>query len=108
MGVKSEHCIGILKNCVPTFKRISAIIKGPKSIRRVLQQISCAVILHNMLLETNKPIPSEWMEMKEIEEQHEWTADYDTSYIPTTNGDEVVYDRRQQLFDALIKENYIT
>ena len=69
--VKSEHCIGILKNRFPTFKRISAIIKGPKSIRRVLQLFSCAVILHNMLLETNKPIPLERMEMKEIEEQHE-------------------------------------
>ena len=42
-----------------------------------------------------------------IEEQLEWTADYDTSYIPTTDDVEVVYDHRQQVFDALIEDNYI-
>ena len=104
--VKSEHCIGILKNRFAALKRISATIKGARSIRRVLQLFSCAAILHNMLLEAGELVPSEWLEMKQVEQQYKWTPDF-TCDDDNVNDNNVNMDCRQQVFEALVEDNYI-
>ena len=71
--VKSEHCIGILKNRFPILKRISTTIKGRNSVKRVMDLVECGTILHNLLLDFEDNMPKEWME--ELEEGHYWTND---------------------------------
>ena len=59
-----------------------------------------------MLLERSESVSPEWLEMIEVEQQYERTADF-TPNSPITNNDNINIDRRQQVFDALVKDNYI-
>ena len=96
--VKSEHCIGILKNRFPILKRISTTIKGPRSIKRVLDLFECASILHNILLDVDDPGTEEWRKMVKLEKDHIWTSDYNGA-----PGDDT-YDRRQDVFISLCED----
>ena len=75
-------------------------------IRQVLQLFSCAAIFHNMLLEAGESVSSEWLEMKEMEQQYEWTPAFTCDDHNGTNNN-VNMNRRQQAFDALVEDNYI-
>ena len=59
-----------------------------------------------MLLEAGEPVPSEWLEMKEVEQQNEWTPDFTCDNQNATNNN-VNIDCCQQVFDALVEDNYI-
>merc|ERR1712183_54925 len=54
--IKSEHCI----------------------IKRILDLIECATILHNLLLDIGDVFPDEWLE--ELDNGHYWTDNYEGSH----------------------------
>ena len=103
--VKSEHCIGILKNRFPVLKRISTTIKGRTSIRRVMDLFACASILHNILLDVNDPNPEDWIKMLELEEKHKWTNDYNGGREVNITGNDD-FDRREDVFNSIIEDYY--
>ena len=59
-----------------------------------------------MLLEGGESVPSEWLEMKQVEQQYEWTPDF-TCDDGNAHDNNVNMDRRQQVFEALVEDNYI-
>ena len=59
--VKSENCIGVLKNCFSILKCISTTIKERTSVKRGMDLFKCATILHNLLLENEDDILDAWM-----------------------------------------------
>lgn len=59
LRVKSEHCIGILKNRFPAVRRNNIRVRGKRDIKRLLQLVDCAAILHNILLDVGDEIPDE-------------------------------------------------
>ena len=101
--VKSEHCIGILKNRFPILKRISTTIKGRNSVKRVMDLFECATILHNLLLDYEDDIPDTWM--VRLAEGHYWTNDDNGGADLDANGDED-FDRRENVYKAIIEDLY--
>ena len=65
--IKSEHCIGLLKTRFQYLKEIRVQLnKQRKRMRRLIEYVTCACILHNLLI--TEPIPEEWeTEMQENE-----------------------------------------
>ena len=59
-----------------------------------------------MLLESGESVLAEWLEMKEVEQQYEWTPDF-TCEDDNVNDNNGNMDRRQQVFEALVEDNYI-
>jgi len=59
-----------------------------------------------MLLEAGELVPSEWLEMKQVEQQYKWTPDF-TCDDDNVNDNNVNMDCRQQVFEALVEDNYI-
>jgi len=60
--IKSEHCIGLVKNRFPCLRGLNVDISKPCHVKRVVQIFTSCAILHNLLL--NEPnIPNEWYEM---------------------------------------------
>ena len=45
-----------------------------------------------MLLESGESVPSEWLEMKEVEQQYKWTAVF-TYDSPNADNDNVVVNK---------------
>jgi hypothetical protein len=65
--VISEHTIGILKGRFPWLRSIRGRIDDSKdSLKRILEYIDCAMILHNLLQERNDEIPDEWMDLNDF------------------------------------------
>ena len=101
LRVKSEHCIGILKNRFPMLRRTNASIKDQADVMKVMETFGSCAVLHNLLLQVNEPIPQEWYE--EIDAGHYWTSDYDGS----DNGNDIESDRRDLIYYAYINDYYI-
>ena len=59
-----------------------------------------------MLLEAGESVPSEWLEMKQVEQQYEWTPDF-TCDNDNVNDNNVNMDCREQVFEALVEDNCI-
>lgn len=89
--VKSEHCIGIIKNRFPCLKNMNIIVNGKDGVRAIMDIFECCCILHNIFLDHHDDIPPEWYE--EIDTGHYWTSDADESLI--VNGELESYDRRE-------------
>ena len=63
----------------------------------------CGTILHNLLPDYEDDMPEDWM--SDLEEGHYWTNDYSGGGDTDANGNEN-YDRREQIFIALIEDNF--
>ena len=100
--VKSEHCIGILKNRFPALRRCNIHIRSQKDIKRLLQIVDCAAILHNILVDVGDKIPAEYYD--EIDAVHYWTSEYDGGADVHSNGDPD-FDRRDEVFNAILHNN---
>ena len=59
--VKSEHCNGILKGRFQYLKRIRVLIYRAEDMRKIINYVYCAAILHNWLIED--PIPQDWVDL---------------------------------------------
>lgn len=106
--VKSEHCIGILKNRFPCLKKMNIVIDGKRGVKEVMQIFTACAVMHNILLEMNDDIPQEWYD--DIDSNHYWTNDSEgAALIPEDRGihDAVTFDRRHSVFNAIIEDYYI-
>ena len=103
LRVKSEHCIGMLKGRFPSLRRINIKVKGPKEIKKVMDLFGAAVVLHNLLLDCNDTIPSNWY--FETKQEHYWTRDYQGIQDLDTNGDPN-FDRRDAVFNSMLEDYY--
>ena len=93
--IKSEHCIGLLKARFQKLRDIRHPIRSRKDLRRVLNDILCACVLHNLLI--NSEIPDEWCESiaeYELDEDDELNQP-----IESNNGNT----RRNQLFSYMLE-----
>jgi hypothetical protein len=65
--VISEHTIGILKGRFPWLRQIRCVITDDKgSLKRILEYVDCAIILHNLLMERKDEIPNDWMDLDDF------------------------------------------
>ena len=107
--VKSEHCIGILKNRFPCLKKLNTVIDGMRGMKEVMQIFTAVAVIHNILLDVDDTIPQQWYE--EIDSNHYWTNDYEGSdVVQEIMGNETyvtTFDRRQAVFNAIIEDYYV-
>ena len=101
LRVKSEHCIGILKNRFPMLRRTNVKIVSQKDVMHMMDIFGCCCILHNLLLEVGEEIPIEWL--REVDSGHYWTSDYDASEV----GHDLESDRRDEVFKAYLEDYYV-
>lgn len=102
--VKSEHCIGILKNRFPCLKRMNVAVDGAKGVKAIMQLFTACAVIHNMLLDVDDDIPSEWYD--DVDDNHYWTSDYDG--IGANGGvDLSSFDRREAVFNSIIEDYYV-
>jgi len=71
--IKSEHCLGLLKARFQHLQGHRRVIKSKQDLDVILQVMTCACILHNLLI--NHPIPEDWME-NTAEAEDEEAFDY--------------------------------
>lgn len=75
LHVISEHTIGILKGHFPWLCSIQCCIdENAESIKKVLEYIDCAIILHNLLIERKDEIPDKWMDLDDFSDIDEMGA----------------------------------
>jgi hypothetical protein len=65
--ITSEHTIGMLKARFPFLRSIPMVITDkPRSVKLILRNIECCIILHNMLIDAeateSEVLPREWYE----------------------------------------------
>jgi hypothetical protein len=65
--ITSEHTIGMLKARFPFLRSIPMVITDkPRSVKLILQNIECCIILHNMLIDAEATVsddlPDKWYE----------------------------------------------
>ena len=98
--IKSEHCIGLLKNRFPVLRGLRNRISGKQSMEQVVNLFSSIAVLHNILIGDADEIPSDWYksttEDLELSNEHELMQ-------PTEKGDQNDM-RRQQLHNYLMVE----
>ena len=97
--VKSEHYIGVLKNCFPILKCISTTIKGRNSVTRIMDLFKCATIIHSLLLDYEDDIPDVWME--KLAEGHYWAND-DNGGSNLDADENEDFDCRKNVYRAII------
>jgi len=96
--VRSEHCIGILKNRFPCLKTINIRIKGRDQLKEFMDLVEACSVLHNILIKDDD-IPQEWIDT--IEEQTDWSMADDA-----VDADENVVSRRDAIFHYVIECYY--
>jgi hypothetical protein len=64
--VISEHVNGILKNRFPILNSLPFVLKGRKSLQKIIRYIDACIILHNLLVGIKEDVPIEWMEDIEV------------------------------------------
>lgn len=102
LRVKSEHCIGILKNRFPAVRRNNIRVRGKRDIKRLLQLVDCAAILHNILLDVGDEIPDEYLQ--DIDSGHYWTSEGDGEDESNTDLS-IEHDRRNAVFNAILENS---
>ena len=102
LRVKSEHCIGILKNRFPAVRRNNIRVRGKGDIKRLLQLVDCADILHNILLDVGDEVPDEYLQ--DIDSGHYWMSEDDGEEDSNTNKG-IEYDRRNAAFDTILENS---
>jgi len=100
--VKSEHCIGILKNRFPAVRRNNIRVRGKGDIKRLLQLVDCPAILHNILLDVGDEVSDEYLQ--DIDSGHYWMSEDDAGEALNTNGSPD-FDRRNAVFNAILENN---
>ena len=94
--VVSEHTIGILKGRFPWLRQIRNVVTDdPKHMKKILDYILAASILHNLLLDCS--IPEEWMDtddMSAIDDPDRSANDELDVAVPLGSANDL---RRQQL-----------
>ena len=58
LQIKSEHCIGLIKGKFQYFKCIPVHIYEKKDMHQIIRLFTCAVILHNLVVQD--PVPADW------------------------------------------------
>jgi hypothetical protein len=84
--VKVEHTIGLLKNRLLYMKDINIIIKDKQSMQRLINRVTCCVVLHNMLL--GEPVPPEWLQYDEEDTENEELAENNPLMQPTNEANQ--------------------
>ena len=102
LRVKSEHCIGISKNRFPAVRRNNIRVRGKRDIKRLLQLVDCAAILHNILVDVGDEIPAEYLE--DIDSGHYWTSEGDGEDESNTDLS-IEHDRRNAVFNAILENS---
>ena len=99
--IKTEHCIGLLKNKFQILKGIRNKLETKKDMCEVLHLIYTCVILHNLLIEDN--VPKTWYiyEDDEEEEEEDNVVDCEANVRDLMNGKENEY-RRSYLHALLL------
>ena len=110
--IKSEHCIGILKSRFPTLKKMNVWIKeGPKEVKYIVDLITSCIVLHNLLLECNDPIPQEWY--NELSMEIDWdinnsdhSSDSAAPWSELSDSELIKNDARESVYKNIIN-NYL-
>ena len=100
--VKSEHCIGILKNRFQCLKQMNINVNGRTGVKEIMQLFTACTVMHNLLLDANDNIPQEWYD--DIDSNHYWTNDYDGASPGVDNEEALSFDRRESVFAAIIED----
>lgn len=98
--IKTEHSIGLLKTRFQYLKRIRVLLgRKRRTMRRLIRYVTCACILHNLLIA--EPVPTEWEEeLRAIEvEPLDEDGELNTPLSNEANGGE----RRNQLLSYLLE-----
>ena len=82
--VKSEHCIGVLKARFQQLKNLRNLINSKAAMKEVIDTVTAAVILHNLLIA--HPCPEEWIDEEfldlddddELNKEMPWLAPHGT------------------------------
>ena len=104
LRVKSEHCIGLLKNRFPCLRRINIRVEGADDLSEIMDLFECGAIIHNLCLKFDDEFPEEWYE-ENADSDHYWTNDYGGGVDLNTNGNPD-YDRRDAVFEAYVDNYY--
>ena len=99
LRVKSEHCIGLIKNRFPSMRRLNVRIGKAADVKKAMDLFCCSAILHNILLQVRDPIPRSWLE--NLDSDHYWTSDYSGE----VHSDQT-FDRREEVYHALLEDYY--
>jgi hypothetical protein len=63
----SEHTIGILKGRFPWLRQIQMkLTEDTDSMKKILEYLEAAIILHNLLVDFDDDIPKEWIDTDEF------------------------------------------
>ena len=96
--IKSEHCIGLLKNRFPCICGLNVKIKKAHDVKQVVKIFTACIILHNLLL-SEPDIPDEWYEV--CEEDIGLDLESDILYGRDVCGDDE--DRREHVKHTCIE-----
>ncbi|KAE9273754.1 hypothetical protein PR003_g29809, partial [Phytophthora rubi] len=98
--IKSEHCIGLLKMRFPYLREIRVkLSKKRKHMRRLIKYVTCASILHNLLIA--EPIPQNWRD--ELNRQIKGKLDDDDELNAPLPVDAIGDERRNQLLAYMLE-----
>jgi hypothetical protein len=96
--IKSEHCIGLLKNRFPFIRGLNVKLKKARDVKKVVKIFTACVVLHNLLL-SEPDIPDEWY--KACEEDIGLDVEADILYGRDVCGDDE--DRREHVKHTCIE-----
>ncbi|KAE9305281.1 hypothetical protein PR003_g21538 [Phytophthora rubi] len=95
--IKSEHCIGLVKTRFQYLKGIRSKLKRRRHLRKIIRYVTCACILHNLLIA--EPVPEQWE--SEIRTSGNLEEDDELNMaVPTETDGEM---RRNQLLAYLLE-----
>ena len=95
--IKSEHCIGLLKNRFPSLSDLPNKIKSKKDMEAIIEHVESCAVLHNLLVK-NSTYPEEWLNKTEEDMWLEIHAD-DELMNPT----EMAGSRREQVMQYVLE-----
>jgi len=102
--VKSEHCIGILKNRFPFMKSCNIKVKGKSEVKEIMDIFEACSVLHNLLIDDTDSIPDVWY--KNLDKSTDWTAgERSGEDLDDVGGIDDDFDRRKSVFSS-IRELY--
>ena len=96
--IKSEHCIGLLKNRFPVLRGLRHRILGKQSMKQIVNLFSSIAVLHNILVGDADEIPSDWYETT----AEDFQLANDHELMQPTEKNEQNDKRRQQIHNYLM------
>ena len=101
LRVKSEHCIGILKNRFPCLKKLNVLVTGRREVKHIMDLLGACAVIHNLLIEDKDSIPQHWYD--NLSQGTDWTTDGEI--VDDIDNDHEV-DRRDEVFKSIIEYFY--